>query len=126
MAYSTAADLNLSPERLIELTESEAMVGVVDTAVFNRLQLRANSRVDGALYGLWVTPVASPPGIIVDVEVAIWKYMLYQHREIMETPKRVVADYEWAVNQLTAWRAGEPLAIPAVDGKFALVGAVVV
>lgn len=112
--YSQQADLNLSPERLVELTESESVIGAVDQAVIDKLGTRANGRVDAALFNLYITPVATPPDVLISVETAIWKYLLYTHREVMQAPADVLADYNWAVLQLDAWRTDkEALNAPA-------------
>lgn len=117
MAYSTLEDLNLSDERLVELTENASAIGVADNEVVLRTQNKANARVDAALFGYYPTPLPDPvPPIVVDVETAIWKYLLYCYREIMETPKSVIMDYEWAMEQLKLWSTGSPLNAPQING----------
>lgn len=121
--YSTQDGLNLSPERLSELTESDSQIGIPDQSVISKLGLRANGRVDGALAKIYVTPIASPLDIVVSVELAIWKYLLYTHREVMQVPDSVKSDYEWAMAQLELWRTdAEPLDAPA---RTTFVGAMV-
>lgn len=104
--YASQSDLNISSERLVELTENSSVIGVVDQTVIDRCHVRANALVDGALFGLYVTPVVSPPGILINVETAIWKYLLFTFREGMDAPKDVESDYAWAMKQLDAWRPG--------------------
>lgn len=104
--YAAQSDLNISSDRLIELTESSTVIGVVDQTVIDRCHVRANAVVDGALFGLYVTPVASPPAVLVNVEAAIWRHMLFSYRDTMTPPKDVQDDYDWAMKQLDAWRPG--------------------
>lgn len=121
--YSTQDDLNLSDQRLVELTDSVEAPDVPDPALIARLGIRANSRVDGALSKIYITPIVSPPRIVVDVEATLWKYLIYTHREVMQVPDTVMKEYEWATAQLELWRSGgEPLDAPA---RTTFIGAMV-
>lgn len=107
MAFSVEADLNLSDERLIELTDSADAPGVKDQDVINMLHLRATSKVEAAVYGKYALSDDDFPPILTQLEADLWRYYLYEHREVMETPAKVQKAYDAAVMLLEKYRTGE-------------------
>lgn len=97
MAYAVEADLNLSDQRLIELTDSEAAPGVKDSALLARLETEAEGIVDAMIAGVVVLPFTAVPPIIKSITAWIWAYRLYRHREVMDVPKSVADDYAMAM-----------------------------
>lgn len=113
MAYCVEADLNLSDTRLIELTDTEDAVGVKDSTLLALLHVRATSKVDAALYGQYVVDGDDFPPILTQLEADLWRYYIYEHREVMDVPKVVQFAYERAVELLEKYRTGmELLAAP--------------
>jgi phage gp36-like protein len=106
VAYSVEADLNLSEQRLVELTDSEDVVGVKDAVLIERLHVRATSKVDAALYGKYTTPVVPTLPILTQLEADLWRYYLYEHREVMDTPKVVQKAFDMAIDLLERYRTG--------------------
>jgi phage gp36-like protein len=106
MAYSSESDLNLSAARVIELTESDSAIGVKDSTLLALLHVRATSKVDAALYGRYVIDADDFPPILTQLEADLWRYYIYGHREVMETPKEVTKAYEDAVALLERYRTG--------------------
>lgn len=101
MAYSVQSDLNLSADRLVELTDSAEVPSVVDAAVLAREQARASATVDMYLRRLYVVPVAAPiPPELTMWEAAIWKYRLFRYRDSLQIPPDVAAEYKEAMAQL--------------------------
>lgn len=101
MAYSVEADLNLSDERLVELTDSSTAPGVKDETVIAREATRAQALCDLYLRRLYVTPVADPvPEELKLIHAAIWRRRLYGHREVMQVPQNVLDDFQWAFDAL--------------------------
>ncbi len=109
MAYAAETDLNLSETRKIELTESEDAVGEKDATVIANLQARATAKIDAALFGKYATPVSPVPAILTEIEADLWRYYLYTHREIMEVPKSVQEDYNYARDLLRQYAEGTML-----------------
>lgn len=107
MAFSNSADLNLSPSRLIELTDSIDAPGVADMAVVENLHLRATSKVEAALYGRYSLDEDDFPPILTQLEADLWRYYLYQHRERMETPSSVQKAHDDACELLEKYRTGK-------------------
>lgn len=107
MPYAVEADLNLDANRLIELTEIPSALGVKDAATLARLEAESEAIVDGVIGGSVTLPFASPPRLITFVTACIWKYRLYVHREIMQMPGTVKADYEFAMSLLAKIVDGE-------------------
>ena len=116
MAYAVQADLNLSTERLIELTDNPAAPGVIDSAVMTKTEVEAESIIDAALTGVVTVPFSAPiPPIIVTICAWIWAYRLYRHRPEMEIPKPIVDDYEMAMDMLKNL-AARPQVLTGVSG----------
>lgn len=109
MAFSSIADLNLSDQRLIELTDSADAPGVLDESVVVAMQVRATSKVEAALYGKYTLDPDDFPAILTQLEADLWKFYLYQHREVMETPKSVQKAYDAACELLELYRTGKEL-----------------
>lgn len=107
--YSVEADLNLSDQRLIELTESEGNVGAKNTALLARLQSRAYNRINSALTGKYVVPVHPAPAILTEIEADLWKFYLYEHREVMDIPASVQGNYDRSTKMLESYRKGEEM-----------------
>ena len=106
MAYSQRADLNLSTERLVELTDSADAVGVVDEDLLDRLHVRATNKVNAAIYGKYTVDPDDVSEILVELQASLWRYYLYAHREVMEVPGTVREDYQAALAQLEKYRTG--------------------
>lgn len=107
MSYSVEADLNLSAARLVELTESDSAVGVKDSTLIALLHERATDRINASLYGKYVIDPLDFPPILTEIEADIWRFLIYSHREVMEIPKTVQDDYDWADGLLERYRTGE-------------------
>lgn len=121
MAYAVQADLNLSSTRLIELTDSEAVPGVIDSAVMAKTETEAESIIDSYLSGSFTVPFTGTiPAVIITITAWIWAYRLYRHREIMDIPKSVYDDYQMALVMLEKLAAGGAAAVgldePSVPG----------
>jgi phage gp36-like protein len=120
MPYSEIDDLNLSDQRLIELTDSEDAVNELDDELLDRLQLRATSKVDAALYGKYTIDPEDFPPILTQIEADLWRYYLYEHREVMEIPKTVQAAFDASIELLEKYRTGmEPLGAAHVNAATA-------
>lgn len=116
MAFSSTADLNLSEQRLIELTDSADAPGVLDETVVTAMHVRATAKVEAALYGKYSLSADDFPEILTQLEADLWRYYLYQHREVMETPKSVVRAHDMACELLEKYRTGkEALAAARVN-----------
>lgn len=101
MPYAVQADLNLSTERLIELTDTAAAPGVIDTTLTGQLLTESQGIVDAYLAGSIPVPFADPvPAIIRAITSWIWAYRIYRHREVMDIPKSVLDDYAMALSLL--------------------------
>ncbi len=109
MAYSEEADLSLSETRKIELTESEDAIGEKDAALITRLQARATARINAALFGKYAIPDDDFPPILTHIEVDLWKFYLYEYREVMTVPPSVERAYTAALALLERYRTGEEL-----------------
>jgi len=107
--FSTEDDLNLTEQRLAELTDSEVAVGVKDTALLLRLHTRAKARVDAALYGKYVVDETDIPPILTQLEADLWKFYLYERRAELETPASVKMAAGEADKLLERYRMGEEL-----------------
>lgn len=114
MAFSVEADLNLSAERIIELTDSSAAPGVKDSVLLAALQLRATTKVEAAIYGKYLIDSTIPgfPPILTQLEADLWRFYLYEHREVMEIPATVSKAYTAACALLERYRLGHE-ALPA-------------
>ncbi len=109
MSFSEEADLNLSEQRLVELTDSEEAVGEKDAELLARLQLRATNKIKAALYGKYAVDESDPPEILVQIEADLWRYYLYEHRETMKVPEVVEKAYRMAIDLLEGYRTGTEL-----------------
>lgn len=112
MPYAVQADLNLSATRLVELTDSEAVPGVIDSALLTLLLAESQGIVDAYLAGSIPVPFADPvPAIIRAITSWIWAYRIYRHREVMDIPKSVLDDYQMALSLLEKIAAGGSAAV---------------
>lgn len=120
MPYAVTADLNLSDQRLIELTDSAAVPGVLDEDVLDARLVEAKSMVDSLLAPAGMGPYADGdvPPIITVITAWIWAYRLYRHREVMEIPQSIKDDYAMALQWLKDIVAGE-LAVDPEDEEAA-------
>jgi phage gp36-like protein len=101
LAYAVQADLNLSATRLIELTDSDAVPGVIDAAVMAKTETEARSIVDTYLAGSFTVPFTAPiPEVIVTITAWLWACRLYRHRETMDPPQSVKDDCAMAIAML--------------------------
>lgn len=118
MSFATQADLNLSDARLVELTDSADAPGVADAWLIEALHLRATSKVEAALYGKYTLDPADFPPILTQLEADLWRFYLYQHREVLETPKSVQKAHDSACELLERYRLGtEALAAARVQAS---------
>jgi phage gp36-like protein len=106
MAFSSESDLNLSVQRLIELTDSASAPNVKDDDVMDATHLRATTKVEAALYGRYSLDEDDFPAILTQLEADLWRYYLYEHREVMEVPSTVSKAFDRAVEQLEKYRLG--------------------
>jgi phage gp36-like protein len=98
-AYSSESDLNLDADRLSELTDTAGAQGVPNQTVLEQTSLDAQDAVDDRLQGTYVVPFAPPniPPAIRRLHAKIWKRMLFEHRDSMQVPATVEADYQKAL-----------------------------
>ncbi len=107
--YAAEADLNLSEQRLIELTDSESAVGTKDAALIARMHTRANSKINAALYGKYAVDPDDIPPILTEIEADFWRFYLYEHREVMAIPPTVQNAYNYSEKLLEEYRTGTQL-----------------
>ncbi len=107
MAYAEKEDLNLSDQRLVELTENESALGSIDETLLALLLDESQSIVDGKLDPVMTVPFVSPTTIITTITAWIWAYRIYRHREVMEIPQSIKDDYERALMWLDQIVAGD-------------------
>lgn len=105
--YATQADLNIDATRLIELTDSAAAPGVIDTVLLARLETEAESILNALIAGNVTLPFTTVPPIITFITAAIWARRLYRHREIMTLPSNLQDDYDMAMGLVDKINAGE-------------------
>lgn len=115
MAYAEASDLNLSDQRLVELTDSADATGEVDTDLLALLLAESQAIVDGVIAGAVSVPFAdgSVPPLITVVTSWIWAYRIYRHREVIEIPTAIKDDYERAMAMLEKIANGDIPLIPS-------------
>jgi phage gp36-like protein len=114
--YSPQSRLNLSDERLAELTDKPSAQGVIDPAVLDETSLDAQDEIDNRLQGSFPVPFVAPiPPTIARLHSKIWKRILFERRDSMQVPLTVEADYQKALADL------EDLATPGGGGRI-LVG----
>ncbi len=109
MAYAETGDLNLSDQRLIELTDSAAATGTLDQDILDACLAESQAIVDGILApAVTSLPYADGdvPPLVTVCTGWIWAYRLYRHREVMEIPEAIKADYERAFQLLREMAAG--------------------
>lgn len=100
-AYSSESDLNLDADRLIELTDTSAAQGVKNQAVVDQASFDAQDAIDDRLLGTYVVPFTGTiPPAIRRLHAKIWKRMLFEHRDAMQVPSTVEADYQKALADL--------------------------
>jgi hypothetical protein len=118
--YSSEPDLNLDADRLIELTDTSAAPGVKNQALVDSLSLEAQDDVDEVLTGVWVVPFNNTdnpvPAPIRRIHAARWRYLLFQHRDALNIPDSVVAQWKSEEEKLADY--GTP-----GDGGRILIGA---
>jgi phage gp36-like protein len=113
-AYSSESDLNLDADRLSELTDTAGAQGVPNQTVLEQTSLDAQDAVDDRLQGTYVVPFTPPniPPAIRRLHAKIWKRMLFEHRDSMQVPATVEADYQKALLDL------DDYASPGDGGRF--------
>lgn len=116
MPYANSDDLNIDPQRLVELTDNADAPGVVDSALLARLELQSEAIVNAKLSGTVTVPFTGTiPAIITFITASIWAYRIYRHREVMDIPSPIKDDYEMAMEMLDQIVAGEIEIDPADD-----------
>lgn len=83
MAYSTVADIALSEQDLIDLTD-DTDSGAVDAAILAAEIDRADRLIDSYLRGRYHTPFDPVPPEIVELSAALTKYNLYDRRGLVD------------------------------------------
>lgn len=114
--YSPQSRLNLSDERLVELTDTPEAQGQIDQTTLDDTSLDAQAEIDDRLQGTYVVPFSPVPETIARLHSKIWKRFLFEHRDAMQVPATVEADYQKALTDI------DDLASPG-DGGRILVGA---
>jgi len=116
--YSSESDLNLDPQRLIELTELPTAIGVKDQPTMDATSLEAQDDVDEMLAGVYVVPftVGSVPAPIRRIHASRWRYLLFERRDTLSIPADEVAKWKASEAKL------EDYATPG-DGGRILIGA---
>jgi phage gp36-like protein len=116
--YSSESDLNLDPNRIIELTELPSAIGQKDQATLDATSLEAQDDVDEMLAGVYVVPftAGNVPGPIRRIHADRWRYLLFKRRDVMAIPDSVKDEWAAAEKKL------EDYASPG-DGGRVLLGA---
>lgn len=81
MAYATVADIALSEQDLIDLTD-DTDSGAVDSAILAKAIDRADRLIDSYLRGRYHTPFDPVPVEIRDMSAALAKYFLFERRQV--------------------------------------------
>jgi phage gp36-like protein len=104
VGYAVTAQLNLSDQRLIELTATDAAPEDIDTTLLAQLLDETESIINSKLAGTLDVPFADGdvPPVIVTITGWIWAYRVYRHREVMEIPQSIKDDYKLAMEMLDA------------------------
>jgi phage gp36-like protein len=105
MAYATLQQLidRVGEAMLVALTDrAEVPVNAIDTAVLARAQADADALVNGFLAQRYVTPVTTPPPLIVDLAAAITLWKLHG----TEPEAKIKADYDDAMRRLKDIQTG--------------------
>jgi phage gp36-like protein len=91
-------DLDLSADRLIELTDTSAAPGVADQATIDRAGREAQRIIDSALVGVYVVPFpqGQVPLDITRLHADIHRYLLFKHRDVLSIPESVADEYKLA------------------------------
>jgi phage gp36-like protein len=98
--YSQRSRLNLSDDRLVELTDSTAAPGVIDDSVVDDTSLDAQAEIDDRLAPTYPVPFDPVPSAIERIHSKIWKRTLFVRRDAMQVPPTVEADYQKALADL--------------------------
>ncbi len=108
MAYAATEDLNLSDQRLVELTENASSLGNKDTALLAVLLAESEAIVNGILSPVMpnVPFTGDVPPLVRVITSWIWAYRIYRHREVLDIPKSIMDDYAKAFEQLAGIVAG--------------------
>jgi len=111
MAYHTTAQIqaSLTAEILIQLTD-DARAGVVDETVAGQAAESAQSIIDGYLAKRYSLPLASTPGYVTEISIALATYWLYNRRSAGEISGKVIENRKEAMKLLNH----------IVDGKISL------
>jgi phage gp36-like protein len=116
--YSTQPDLNLDADRLIELTDTSAAPGVLNQTVVDNTSLQAQSIIDARLGGTYLVPFdansQAVPDAIRRLHAALWRYLLFEHRDALNIPPSEEDAYKQARSDL------KDLASPDDGGEFLL------
>lgn len=116
MAYAQRSDLNISDERLVELTDSSAAPGIADDVLLAMLETQAETIINAKLAGTATVPfTGTAPAIITFIAASIWAYRIYRHREVMTIPPPIEDDYKMAMEMLDQIVAGEIEIDPTVN-----------
>lgn len=108
MPYAVEADLNLDANRLIELTENPAAIGIKDAVLIAQLEAEAEGIVNAYLAGSvpGVPFTGTIPPVIKFITATIWARRIYRHREVMAVPANLSDDYLMAMQMLADIAAG--------------------
>src|SRR5437762_948145 len=100
MPYAVRGDLELTNQRLVELTDSAEAPGVINWDKVDRALARAATKIETPLRGKYVIPLNPVPDVARLWNVDIAKYLLYRNRETMEMPETVDDDYKRALAEI--------------------------
>src|SRR5690242_14965753 len=100
--YSSESDLNLDPERIVELTEIPSAIGIKDQATLDATSLEAQDDIDEVLAGVYVVPfqAGQVPKPIRRIHAARWRYLLHEHRDTLNIPQDERAKWDRASARL--------------------------
>lgn len=107
--YSSESDLNLDPNRIVELTEVPTAIGVKDQPTLDVTSLEAQDDVDDVLAGAYVVPflVGQVPAQIRRIHAARWRYLLFFRRDTLSIPPEETAKWEAALRKLEDYARNE-------------------
>lgn len=102
--YATRADMvrRFGEEQMILLTDHDADLGVIDSAVLDQALADASADIDGYLGGRYGLPLPTVPSILVRICCDIARYHLYDD----SAPETVTERHKGAVRYLEKLAAG--------------------
>jgi phage gp36-like protein len=117
--YGQRTDLNLDEQRLAELTDDTGQADTPNEALISSLGEQADTYIDEALQGTYVTPLADPPPAAIRyIRSDLLRYAIYQHRPELEMPKQIDAAANAARQRLREFAEGAaPLAAARVAAQ---------